>query len=308
MLGLVAWRVTFGMSLADDGYYAAATLRLAQGARIFVDEMYVQSLGFLAAVPFAKVWLWLFGTTGIVVALRLFYVAVAAGAAATVYRTLRPSFAPWASLVAAVVPFLAPAYNLFWVSYDTMAALGMVLACLLAFAAVRDDRPWLAVAAGAAAAFASVSYPPLAVVAVVLLVTLAVRGRDRRLTVAALTGMVVVGAAFAVWLLSKTSIAELRFTYDLVAGRLSVTGPGQSHVTRIFGDLQELWRTLRMNWIVPLWAWYAPRRPYPWVLPSWPLAPPSALGLAAWCSRSCRWRSRSPSSPNGRRTASAADC
>ena len=60
---LAAWRCTLGMTFVDDGYYAATTVRLAQGARIFVDEMFVQSLGFLAAIPFARIWLWIFGET-----------------------------------------------------------------------------------------------------------------------------------------------------------------------------------------------------------------------------------------------------
>jgi hypothetical protein len=78
LVALAAARSTLGMSFLDDGYYAAATLRLAQGARLFADEMYVQSLGFLAAVPFAKLWTSLFGLGGfVVVALRLFYVALA---------------------------------------------------------------------------------------------------------------------------------------------------------------------------------------------------------------------------------------
>ena len=77
--GLATWRCTLGMSFMDDGYYAAGVVRLAQGARLFVDEMFVQSLGFLVAVPFAKVWLWLFGTTGIVAALRVLYVGLAVG-------------------------------------------------------------------------------------------------------------------------------------------------------------------------------------------------------------------------------------
>jgi hypothetical protein len=257
IVGLTAWRATLGMSLSDDGYYAATTLRLAQGARLFADEMFVQSLGFLAAVPFAKVWTWMFGTTGIVVALRLFYVALATAGAAVVYRLLRPSFGRWASLAAAAVPLIAPAYNLLYVTYDTMAALGMVLACVLAFTAARDSRRALAAASGAAAAFASVSYPPLALASFALLVTLAVRTRDRRLVGWMSAGAAAVVAVFAVWLLSTTPLADIGITYGFVVGGW-VRASGPQHGTRIATALWQLGLVLGQRWKLPLWMWYAP--------------------------------------------------
>lgn len=257
VVGLVAWRATLGMSFQDDGYYAAGTIRLALGGRLFVDEMLVQSLGFLAAVPFAKLWTTLFGMTGVVVALRLFYVAVATATAVVVYRLLRPSCDPWVSLTAAAVPFLAPAYALFAVTYDTMAAIGMVLACTLAFAAARDSRRSYAAAAGAAAAFAAVSYPPIVLAAIALLVTLAVHTRDRRLVGAMCLGAGAVVGTFAVWLLATTSVAELAVAYRFVVGSWS-SMPESIHGPRIAVDLWELGGTLGRTWIVPLWAWFGP--------------------------------------------------
>jgi hypothetical protein len=257
LVGLVAWRSTLGMSFMDDGYYAAATVRLAQGARLFADEMFVQSLGFLAAVPFAKLWTLLFGTTGVVVALRLFYVAVATAAATATYRLLRPSFARWSCFAASAVVFMAPAYSLFAVTYDTMAAAGMLLACVLVFASVRDSKPWLAVAAGAAAAFAAVSYPPLAVASIALLATLAFRTRDRRLIGAMALGAAAVVVVFAVWLLSRTSLAEIRIAFEFaVGGWAHKSGPSTG--TRVLGDLWALILVLGRTWVVPLWVWFTP--------------------------------------------------
>jgi hypothetical protein len=257
IVGLVAWRATLGMSFQDDGYYAAATLRLAQGARLFVDEVFVQSTGFLAAVPFAKLWAALFGTTGIVVALRLLYVASAAAGAALVYRLLRPSFGVWASLAGAAAPLLAPAYHLFGVTYDTMAALGLMLACVLAFAAARDERPWLAAAAGVAAAVASISYPPLTIAAVTLLITVAVQTRDRALVRAMALGAAAVVAVFLAWLLSQASLAELGVAFRaIVAGWNDM--PRSVHGNRIGVGLWELAVALGGSWLVPLWAWFLP--------------------------------------------------
>jgi len=255
--GLMAWRATIGMSLVDDGYYAATTVRLAQGARIFVDEMFVQSLGFLAAIPFAKLWLWLFGQTGVVLALRLFYVAVAAVGGIVAYRILHRYFGRTAAFAGAVAILIAPAYNLLAISYDTMAALGMVLACVFAFAAVRDSDWRYAAIAGAAAAFASLSHPPITLAAFALLATLAVRTRNRRLVTAMALGAVAVVVAFVAWLLATTSFNELRGAADFILGSWRLTS-GPATGTR--GEI-HLWRfivSLIAVWQVPLFVWFAP--------------------------------------------------
>jgi hypothetical protein len=274
LVALTAWRSTFGLSFLDDSYYAGVTLRLAQGARLFADEMYVQSLGFLAAVPFAKLWTAIFGMTGFVAAIRVFYVALASLVGAFMYRVLRPSFGRWAALAAVGAPLLAPPYNLLAVSYDTMAALGMMLALVLCFRALRDSSRWAAAGAGAAAAFACVSYPPFVLVAVTLLVTFAVLARDRRLTGSLAAGAAVVAFGFGAWLLSRASITDFQLTYEYVFGAYSTAGPGG----RLASELGHLWEVLTRTWGVPLWAWYAP-----------------ALGVSIGCA----WISRS--SPERRR-------
>lgn len=254
---LAAWRTTLGMSFLDDGYYAAGALRLASGAHLFVDEMFVQSLGFLAVVPFAQLWVWLFGLTGVVAAMRVFYVVLAAVAGTGIYRLLRHSFGRWASLLAVAAPLLAPPYNLLAVSYDTSGALGMILGCVLVFAAIRDSNRRYATAAGAAAAFGALSYPPLAVAAIALLVTLAIRGRDRRLTGAMVLGAAAVVGTFAVWLFATTSLSEIGTAYSFIVGTW-VRSSGPQHGTRILLSLRQFIHAMSARWIVPLWVWFAP--------------------------------------------------
>jgi hypothetical protein len=254
---LVAWRSTLGMSFMDDGYYVAATIRLAQGARLFVDEVFVQSSGFLAAVPFAKLWIWLFGMNGIAAALRVFYVVLATCAAAFTYRLLRPSFGRWACLAGSIVVFMAPVYNILAVTYDTMAALGMVLACVLTFAAVRDSRRGYAVVAGAFAAFAAVSYPPLSLMGIALLITLGVRTRDRALCGAMALGALVVAGTFVGWLLATTSLAELTSSVQFIVASWARPS-GTEHGTRIVIGLQVLAADLGRRWLIPIWAWFGP--------------------------------------------------
>jgi hypothetical protein len=254
---LAVWRSTMGFSFLDDGYYAAATLRLAQGARLFVDEMMLQSLGFLVAVPFVKLWTSLFSTTGLFLALRLFYVALASAAGYATYRVLRSSFGQWPAFAAVAAWLLAPAYNLFAVDYNTMAALGMVLACVGAFAALRDGSRRAALLGGAAAAFASISYPPLALAAITLLVAFWLLGRDRRLVGAALAGAAAVVVPFAIGLATQVTVADLRATADYLLAASRVSGPLASG-GRLGAVLGKLGETLLRTWGVPLWAWFAP--------------------------------------------------
>jgi hypothetical protein len=254
---LAAWRSTIGISFADDGYYAAATLRLAQSAHLFADEMFLQSVGFLAALPFAKLWTLLLSTAGFVAALRVFYVAIASVAAFLLYRVLRPSFGAWPALAAASAPLLAPAYNLLAVSYDTMAAAGMVLACVLAFAALRDDSRRSALFAGAVAAFACVSYPPMAPAAFALLGTFWWLGRGRRMALPMIAGAAAVVVLFAAWLATQATLADLGATIAYIQAAARATGPLQQggRLGSVFGNLYE---TLVRVWGVPIWAWFLP--------------------------------------------------
>ncbi len=254
---LAAWRSSLGISFADDGYYAAATLRLATGAHLFADEMFLQSVGFLAAIPFAKLWTLLFSTTGFVAALRVLYVALGSAAGLVVYRVLRPSFGRWPALAAAAAPLLAPAYNLLAVSYDTMAAAGMVLACVLGFAALRDGSRRSALFAGAAAAFACVSYPPMAPAAFALLATFWWLGRRRRLALPMVAGAAAVVVVFLAWLATQATAADLTRTVDYVQTAARVSGPLQSG-GRLGSVLGNLYETLVRVWGVPIWAWFAP--------------------------------------------------
>jgi hypothetical protein len=257
LIALAAWRSTLGMTFLDDGYYVAVTIRLAQGARLFVDEMFVQSLGFFAAVPFAKLWTTLFGTTGVVAALGLYYVALATVVAALMYRILRPSFGPWAALAGVAAPLLAPAYALLMVSYDTTAALGMLLAMTLCFKALRDSSRWAAAGAGAAAAFAAISYPPLVVAAFALLITFAIIGRGRRLAGWMVAGAGAVVAVFCAWLFARASLADIRLTYDYAVGTYAGGSSGGA-VQRLVTLFEKLLTVLGHRWKLPLWAWFVP--------------------------------------------------
>jgi hypothetical protein len=159
--------------------------------------------------------------------------------------------------MAAAVPFLAPAYNLLGVSYDTMGVLGLVVACAAAFAALRDGDRTAAAIAGAAAAFGAVSDPPLVLAAFALLISFAILSRGRRLVWPLVAGAAVVVAAFALWLVARTPVGDLRFTYEYVVRGWTSNAPGGSggRIPHLLGKLAEV---LQRRWFLPVWAWFGP--------------------------------------------------
>ncbi len=217
LFAVAAWRARYGISIFDSSHYTVAGIRLADGIRPFVDDMTLQATGFLAAGPFSKLWMLAFGRFGIELALRLFFVALAAVAAVIVFRALRPSFGPWPSLLAASLPLLAPPYNILALSYNTSAILAFVVAAALSFAAVRDDSRAAAICAGVAFALGAVSYPPMVIGAVVGFIAFVAVARSRRLAAWMLAGAAGTAGAIFVWLLLSGSLSGLQATMELSA-------------------------------------------------------------------------------------------
>jgi hypothetical protein len=251
LVAAVAWRARFGLSFFDDGYYASLPFRLSQGARPFADEMTAQGLGFLIPALFTKVWHAVFGLYGLVLALRLLYVAAAVGTGIVVYRALRPSYPAFASFIAVAAPLLALPYNIVGLSYNTTALLGFLLAWALAFRAARDGTRGHAFAAGVTAVAGAISHPPLVLGALALLITSLVVRQARRIVLPALTGAVTTFAAFVTWLLAVTSVAEVRAALAYSSGVLDATvGLGE----RTSMVATQLWGSVTTPWLIPMWV------------------------------------------------------
>lgn len=250
VLALAALRATIGTSLADDSYYAVVPLRLAQGARLLVDELSVQSIGSVFAVPFVWAWTRVVGLTGIVPATQVFYVGVAAIAGFVSYRLLRPTLRPAVAGLAVAVPLLAPNLHIFAVTYNTMSSILFTLAVVLGSSAMRDRRPGLAAASGACLALGSMAYPPFGVAAVVLFATFAWQARARRLVLPMLAAALGVGGLAAAALLLPLSADDVRRAVAFASG--SVVGV-QSALGRTLGYLSGVLE-LVSPWLLPMWA------------------------------------------------------
>ncbi|MDR3687427.1 MAG: hypothetical protein P4L93_10770 [Coriobacteriia bacterium] len=249
-VALAAYRATFGVSLYDDSHYVTVALRLAQGARPFADEMSVQSLGFMPSAAFVGVWWRLFGLDHLVMAYRLFYVALATAVGSLAYSQLRRSFRPVVSAMAVAVVLLCPPFNLIAPGYNLMTALGFLAATALAHRAWTDRSGPAAAGAGAALVFASVTYPPLCVAALVFVVTFLALTRDKRLAAWMLGACAVASLAFVTALLSTVSIAEIRQGISYASANVVNLRSPLDKFALTFG---RVWASLSAPTLWPMW-------------------------------------------------------
>jgi hypothetical protein len=210
----LCWRATFGVSLSDDGHLVAIAYRFSLRDQPFVDEMNVQSLGSLLAVPFTWLWTHLFGLSGLGLASRYFYIAVAVACGVLAYRALLTSFRPVPATVAVAAPLLALPYNLPLVSYNTMPVLALVVGASAGLAAVRTGRLLWAVVCGAAAAVGVVSFPQMLPGGLILLHVVAVLAHRGRVLGGLALGGGAVAVPFLAWLLLVPGTELVRATLD----------------------------------------------------------------------------------------------
>lgn len=218
------WRVRQGVDHGDGAHVVAQAVRMARGATPFVDEMNAQALGALLAVPFTWVWLQVVGLEGIVLASRVWYLALAFSAGALCYRALRTGLRPLPALAGAVLACTPTAYNLLVTSYNTVPGLALAVATFAGWAALtRPSGRWAAVG-GLALALAVLSHPASLPAAAVLGLVLLVLARHRAGVV---RGLLLGGGGLSllvlVWVVAGPGLGALletlSYTADYQAGR-----------------------------------------------------------------------------------------
>ncbi|KRB43402.1 hypothetical protein [Terrabacter sp. Root181] len=227
---VLAWRLTLGASAEDDGHVVALALRLSRGDSALGDEMNLQATGAFLAVPFVWAWDHAVGTTGIVLASRVWFVALAAVVAVVTARALRTRYAAGPAAVATVAALLGLPYQLPLISYSSVPVLALVLAAAAGIA-LRERRSsaWAAVL-GVATAMGVVSSPQLAPAFALALTVGVVRVQGTRPRVVALAtsgGLVAVAAAWVLLVAGPTPVA------DTVRYLLEVRGDGLSPLGRL---------------------------------------------------------------------------
>jgi hypothetical protein len=248
---LAAYRASVGQSFYDDTFYAVVPWRFAHGARFLIDELSLQAVGEMISVPLVWVWERFAGLTGIVLAIRLLWVALAAAGTLLATRMLRGSVRVGVAVFAVTLPLLAPPYHVFAPTYNTVSQLLLTLAVVLGFAAMRDRSPLLAAWVGVAIALGAAAYPPLALAALVLLATFVVMARDARLAGSAVTACVAVGAVVGAALFARTSLADLRLAIAFGSANVASFSAPLDKFTWTFGNTGA---ALAGPLLLPMWA------------------------------------------------------
>lgn len=251
VLLFLTWRATVGASLYDDSYYVVTALRTARGARPFVDELAPQGVAQFVSVPFVAAWNAVAGLTGLVLAVRTYYLVLAAAVGFVVWRCLRPAFGAFVPACAIAVILLAPPYHVLEPSYDTVAELTLLLVVALGFAALRSRSAGTAAAAGAATGLLAVTHPALAPAAVVLVVTFAVLAHDRRLAVVAVGAAVLPVVAAAAWLLATVPAADAQRALPYAAASVQA---GAAPLDRVVSLAGKAAASFAGPWTWPMWA------------------------------------------------------
>ncbi|HSP60242.1 MAG TPA: hypothetical protein VLO09_04210 [Ornithinimicrobium sp.] len=217
LLVLGLWRVRLGADLGDGTHVVALAVRMAQGDQVLTDEMNLQALGSLLAVPFTVAWLQLVGTEGIVLASRVFYLVLGLGVGVVAYRGLRTRF-PVAAAFPAVVLMLVPTpYNLLVTSYNTVPVLSFGLATCAGLAALSTRSARWGVVAGAALALAVLAHPASLPTAAVLGGALLVLGRRGPAATGVLLGGGTLSALVLLVILLGPGLGALRDTVTWTA-------------------------------------------------------------------------------------------
>lgn len=247
VVAFAVWRTTTGVDLGDGTHVVALAMRMAQGDAPLSDELNLQALGSLPAVPFTWLWLHTVGVDGIVLASRLFFVLFALGVGWLAYRALRTGLPPVPAFVAVTLMLLATPYSLLITSYNSTPLLGLGLATCAAFAALQLRSGRWAALAGVALAVTVLAHPatlPPAALLAVLIVVLARRGQVVR---GLFTGGVGAALLIVLALLAGPGLAALvdtvTYTIDYQSDRRS---PGERLVRAVGMHAEGLfaWRNV----------------------------------------------------------------
>lgn len=211
----LAVRTMFGIDLGDEAYYVTFVAEWLKTGIATSSFLTIHQTAALLPYLACRIFVALSGSTdGLVLFLRLLYVALSAGTALLWFHFLRrvtnPVLAGLSSfLVVSFVPFGLPSP-----SYNTlgMQALTVALACL-GCALTAPSRPALLrwqVASALAWTVGVVAYPTLAAVAAALIVTLIVGGNNvflqSRYYAALIAAFTIAGLTVAVTLLSTDKV------------------------------------------------------------------------------------------------------
>ena len=168
LAAFIALRTFIGVDLRDESYYAVFHLWWILGDGNDTRILDIHQTAASLVHPFAR-GLWeIQGFTGLILLLRLVWLAMALATAALLYTATRRIRSAWPSLLVSLAVIVFVPFSLPSASYNTMGELALVGTAsllLLALANHPNVASWkwssLAFLGGAAASIAVIAYPPL---------------------------------------------------------------------------------------------------------------------------------------------------
>ncbi len=133
------WKTNYGFGGSDEAFYLTIPHRLIQGDAMFSDEWHLSQLSSFLLLPFVWIYTTFTGSTeGIVLAARVFYVFIHAGAATVIYLKLKKYGI--ITVFASFFYFIYTPYNIMALSYDSMGVELLVLSGVLLATADYDKK------------------------------------------------------------------------------------------------------------------------------------------------------------------------
>lgn len=156
------WRLQYGVDLTDEAYYATFPHRFLLGDTPYISDLNVRQNAGLLMTPL--VWLWRQvsgGFEGLILLLRVAYLAMQLAVAATAYVSLKSRVPRHLALTLATVPLAFVFFAIPAPSYNTIpaAAITAALCCLLLWEQRGEGA--LAIACITLAAVAAFTHPAL---------------------------------------------------------------------------------------------------------------------------------------------------
>lgn len=217
-------RIFNGVDFNDEMQYYGEIISLLESGSLFSSDWFIQQLVYLLSYPLLKLTYYFFGYEGIIVTGRALFAIFLMGCFGYVRRALtRGNIEPIvASTTAFSVTFAIPIYNIYAISYNTVA-LGLTALCIAEFIAWRIDRKNPRVLLlGILCALISVVYPPFVISIVSLIIYRLSIERDHASIRVFLLSTLVAGVLLACTTIYFSSLNDLlksiEFTSSVGAG------------------------------------------------------------------------------------------
>lgn len=200
-----------GFCWSDESFYLTFAQRLWNGQKLILDEWHPVQFYSALTFPILTVYRFFFGTTGIYLFARIFYLLLAYGVSLLVYFTFRAQAKPLPSFLCACMVLAYSRGNIWGLSYYNL----FLLLTLTAFCLwVRGRRKWQLLLCGVSLGFSVLCVPYFAVFVLAAIAFWMIKKETRGKSLWVFAGICLAAAYFLIFFLPKdlgAVLTNLRF-------------------------------------------------------------------------------------------------